>query len=107
MKQKTKTKLKKIQTRWESGIISQTYFEDENGKCLGLYKSFYESGEPFLEGKWKYGKQSGVWTGWYEDGKLRFKEKYVNGRQYGPSRCWDEDGCRSGCEEIWEIGKLW
>lgn len=58
-------------------------FSDDHFEADGIYREFYSSGKPFIEGKFSRGRQDGEWTYWYENGTVNRKATYKNGQPDG------------------------
>jgi antitoxin component YwqK of YwqJK toxin-antitoxin module len=67
-------------------------FSDDHFEADGLYREYYISGKPFVEGKYSRGRQEGEWTYWYENGTVNRKATYKDGQPDGSWEVRREDG---------------
>jgi antitoxin component YwqK of YwqJK toxin-antitoxin module len=77
---------------WPTGKIKIVGELDSNGKRDGLWKSYYENGNPWSEGMYEHGLENGRTTAWYENGKKRYEGETINGKPTGKWLFWDEKG---------------
>jgi antitoxin component YwqK of YwqJK toxin-antitoxin module len=71
----------------ELALYSDNHFEAD-----GVYREYYNSGKPFVEGKFSRGLQDGQWTYWYENGQVNRKATYKKGQPDGAWEVFREDG---------------
>ncbi|MEX0643490.1 MAG: toxin-antitoxin system YwqK family antitoxin [Pirellulales bacterium] len=71
----------KTRTERQLALFSDNHFEAD-----GVYREYYNSGKPFVEGEFRRGRQNGEWTYWYENGQVNRKATYKNGQ---PDGTWD------------------
>ncbi len=64
---------------YESGVKSQEFFFNENGKRSGLQKHYYENGQLRMTGNWENGKESGDIIFYNNDGSVKFIKKFSSG----------------------------
>lgn len=69
--------------RVERGIAK---FSDNHFEAEGIYREYYPSGQVFVEGQFKGGRQEGDWTYYFENGKENRKATYKNGQ---PDGAWE------------------
>jgi antitoxin component YwqK of YwqJK toxin-antitoxin module len=58
-------------------------YSDNHFEADGVYREYYPSGQLFVEGQFKKGRQDGTWTYWYENGKENRKAIYKDGQPHG------------------------
>ncbi len=69
-----------------------------HGAKVGLWTSYHENGEKFLQGRYSDAGNEvrvGQWVEWFDTGKLREEQTYDgNGQLNGPHRNYHEDGTK-------------
>ena len=70
IKRKLSNGLTEFKEFWSNGQIYAHYFEDENGKKHGEYKSWWENGTLSVHCHYKNGKLHGEYKWWLKDGTL-------------------------------------
>ena len=102
---------------------------ERNGLFNGVYKLFYSSGEPRIEGRYVDGEKEGLWTTWYENGvvkkegnfldsnydglwienfpngQTRSEINYLNGKKDGLQTIYDENG-NVVSQQLFKNGKV-
>jgi antitoxin component YwqK of YwqJK toxin-antitoxin module len=68
------------------------HYSDNNFAADGTYREFHPNGKPFIEGKFKEGRQDGEWTYYFENGQLNRKAAYANGKPNGSWEVFRADG---------------
>jgi antitoxin component YwqK of YwqJK toxin-antitoxin module len=68
------------------------YYYELNKVENGLYKEWYENGQPELECTYKDNKLNGFWKEWNESGQLINECTYIDGKEDGLHREWYESG---------------
>lgn len=68
------------------------HYSDNNFAADGNYREYYPSGKPFIEGKFKEGRQVGDWTYYFENGTVNRKATYADGKANGSWEIHREDG---------------
>ncbi|MCG9793252.1 toxin-antitoxin system YwqK family antitoxin [Flavobacterium algicola] len=78
------------------GYNVQSYSSLLNGELHGIYRSFYQNGQPYEVRRYKnslsVGKQYGYWP---DNGKLKFEYNYYNEKREGVQKSWYYDGSKS------------
>lgn len=77
----------KVRVEREVALYSDNHFEAD-----GIYREYYPSGQLFVEGNYRKGRQEGEWTFYFENGKLNRKADYKNGKPDGPREIFRGDG---------------
>jgi antitoxin component YwqK of YwqJK toxin-antitoxin module len=63
-----------------------------NGKLEGLYQRWYENGQKLDECTYVNGQREGLYQRWYENGQTFTECTFVNGRKDGLYHHWNENG---------------
>jgi antitoxin component YwqK of YwqJK toxin-antitoxin module len=64
----------------------------QNNKRTGIWKSWYEDGSLWSEGRFVNGKRDGLGTVYHPNGKKHIEGAYTNGKRTGVWRSWNENG---------------
>jgi antitoxin component YwqK of YwqJK toxin-antitoxin module len=64
----------------------------KNGKRDGVWRSWYESGQPWSETTFKDGVKNGKTTTWYDNGNKRYEGFFKNNKESGRWVFWTENG---------------
>ncbi len=70
-------------------------YSDNHIEADGFYREYYPSGQIFVDGQFKKGRQEGDWTYYYESGKENRKATYKNGQPHGAWEIRRADGTLS------------
>ncbi len=68
------------------------HYSDDNFAADGAYREFHPNGKPFIEGRFKAGRQEGDWTYYFENGQINRKATFVDGKPNGSWEIYREDG---------------
>lgn len=82
-----------IEDYYESGQIKLRRSVVE-GKAVGLWMEWYESGIPRFLAEWDNGKGHGLWVYFHENGQLRARETVVQDIWHGISEFWYANGLK-------------
>jgi len=86
------------------GILVGEGIYDEEGVKQGVWKEYYETGEPRSEGKYENGVRVGEWKFFFRNGKTDQKGKYIKGKPEGEWKWFHENG-NPRREETYSKGK--
>jgi antitoxin component YwqK of YwqJK toxin-antitoxin module len=67
---------KKVEIKYDSGKIKESYHVDKQGKHHGVYLSYFENGSLKEESNYQAGHLSGMRKLFFEDGKVEIEEVY-------------------------------
>ena len=70
----------------------QTNQYDDKGNKVGLWKSYYDTGELEEESYWVDGKQTGVFKTYYKNGNLQMEANAKQNNIDGPIKYYFENG---------------
>lgn len=68
------------------------HYSDNNFAADGAYREFHPNGKPFVEGKFKVGRQDGEWAYYFDNGQLNRKATYTEGKPNGSWEIFRADG---------------
>jgi antitoxin component YwqK of YwqJK toxin-antitoxin module len=80
---------------WDNGKpkIVRFFREDESGqKILVREKQYYPEGSISMQGDYLNNKRSGIWKSWFEDGTLWSEGRFVEGKREGPGTVYHPNG---------------
>ena len=92
-----------IELEEEDGLRFRSEGVYELGVPVGLWTSWYESGQMLSEGRYTSGFRDGrrqawkdgLWTYWHENGNKREEQSWKDGLADGPWTLWNADGSLS------------
>jgi antitoxin component YwqK of YwqJK toxin-antitoxin module len=65
---------------------------DAEGRCHGIWKTYYPNGTLAWRGHYLHGKLHGVWEAYYINGTFGWKIHWHHGRQKGIAKTWSSQG---------------
>jgi antitoxin component YwqK of YwqJK toxin-antitoxin module len=68
------------------------HYSDNNFAADGKYLEFYPDGKPFIDGRFKAGRQEGEWSYFFDNGQLNRKAMYEDGKPNGSWEIYRADG---------------
>jgi antitoxin component YwqK of YwqJK toxin-antitoxin module len=71
------------------------HYSDNNLGADGIYREFHPNGKPFIEGKFRNGRQEGDWTYYFDNGQVNRKATYQDGKPHGSWEVFRADGTLS------------
>jgi antitoxin component YwqK of YwqJK toxin-antitoxin module len=83
-----------------------------NGREHGLWKKFYENGQPMETRSFAHGKKVGKYLAWWPNGNQKLEYHFSAGEYHGILREWDvdghlirvatyENGYEAGAQKVW------
>ena len=92
----------KSETHYANGNLQHSG-QYESGLMEGVWKYFYEDGQPYLNMTYKRGIMNGLTETFYEDGSLYLKGNSANGKRDGIWTTYKPDGTIES-EELFKDG---
>jgi len=85
-----------LKEKYEDGKLrverEVAHYSDNNFAADGNYREYHPNGKPFIEGKFKSGRQEGDWTYYYDNGQINRKSTYSGGKPNGSWEVFRADG---------------
>ena len=98
LKRKLDNDLTEVKELYDNGQLACHYFEDENGKKHGEYKSWHSNGTLCAHRFYKNGYYHGEYKSWYFNGTLCTHRFYKNGYYHGEYKwCWRDGTLGTHC----------
>ena len=77
-------------TEWHENGQQRAEYHFLDGVEHGVRKTWYNTGTPAEQGRFKFGLKDGVFTMWYENGTKRAETEYQKGIETGVRKTWFE-----------------
>jgi antitoxin component YwqK of YwqJK toxin-antitoxin module len=81
-----------VETYYPNGNKESESYFDEEGKRHGIFKFWYENGNPWSETEFKHGIKDGINRAYYKEGGKRFEGQFKNDKRAGIWYFWDKKG---------------
>ncbi|MBD79062.1 MAG: hypothetical protein CL840_09100 [Crocinitomicaceae bacterium] len=88
----TEGTVKKTIQYYKNGNIKIEGEFNDDGKREGMWKSYYENGQPWSIGEYQNGKQHGINRVYFPNGSVRYEGNWENDLKTGTWNFYDEKG---------------